>query len=72
MAGQTSKEFVLSVYPEAHHSLGQYAYIRGFEDCSDEIHSGIPGGEYLSIDQNGEQDAWAAAADKIRREQKRT
>lgn len=62
----TSKEFVQSLYPEAHAGLGQYAYIRGFEDCSDYIHSGIPGGEYLFVDQDGEQNAWDAAAEYIR------
>ena len=66
----TNKEFVQSIYPEAHAGLGQYAYVRGFEDCSDYVHSGIPGGEYLSLDQNGERAAWDAAADYLRRKEK--
>ena len=65
----TSKEYVLSIYPQAHHGLGQYAYIRGFEDSSDYVHSGVLGGEYLSQDQNGEDRAWDAAASRVRSQQ---
>jgi hypothetical protein len=52
------KKLVLEMDSEAEHSLGQYAYIRGFEDCSDEI---ITLGRCLSQDCNGEEDAWCKA-----------
>jgi len=69
MTKMSDKEYVLSQVYDAHHSLGQYAYIRGFEDCSDELWIQRKKGERwecLVSNAGCESDAWAWAASRLR------